>query len=91
MFKICQKLGWDQVIRINGSYKVKTRSETTFIQLSLFDQGSYRQVIMGKHYPHPLVNLAVFFSEKSSEPLYLATSVNYQQSVTGYKQRMWIE
>jgi len=93
MFKLCKELGWEQVIRINGSYKVKTSDGREFIQLHLCDDGSYRDVIIGKGQPVDFLNLVLHTeSEEDHQRLALATSLaDPTQSVEDYKQRMWIE
>lgn len=91
MFALCRRVGWDQVIRINGSYSVKTPGGREFIQLSLFDDGYYRQVVIGQTNPTKGLNLAVCSSEDSSRRWYLATSVDPEQAAADYTRRMWIE
>lgn len=44
MFNLCNQLEWEQVIRINGSYKLKNSGG----QEHLCDDGSYRDVILCK-------------------------------------------
>lgn len=91
MFTLCRRVGWDQVIRINGSYSVKTPGGREFIQLSLFDDGYYRQVIIGQTNPTEGLNLAVCSAENSGRRWYLATSVDPEQAASDYARRMWIE
>lgn len=91
MFALCRRMGWDQVIRINGSYSIKTPGGQEFIQLSLFDDGFYRQVIIGQTNPTEGLNLAVCSSENSDRRWYLATSVDPEQAACDYARRMWIE
>lgn len=91
MFALCRQLGWDQVIRINGSYKVKTPGGREFVQLSLFDDGHYRQVVIGKTDPTEGLNLAVCSAPDRSERWYLVTSLAPQQAAADYRRRMWIE
>lgn len=91
MFALCRQLGWDQVIRINGSYKVKTNDGREFIQLSLFDEGGYRQVVIGQTNPTEGLNLAVCSDPEASRRWYLATSVEPGQAAEDYARRMWIE
>lgn len=91
MFKLCRKLGWEQVIRINGSYKVKTDGGREFIQLHLFDEGGYRDVIIGQTKPTKGLNLAVCSSPDCKRRWYLATSIDPEQAGEDYKRRMWIE
>src|SRR5699024_6555795 len=76
MFALRGRVGWDQVIRINGSYKVETSGGQEFIQLSLFDDGYYRQVIIGQTNPTEGLNLAVCSAPDSDRRWYLATSVD---------------
>lgn len=91
MFDLCRRVGWDQVIRINGSYSVKTPGGKEFIQLNLFDDGYYRNVIIGRTNPTKGLNLAVCSSGHSDRRWYLATSVDPEQAARDYAQRMWIE
>lgn len=91
MFALCRRMGWDQVIRINGSYSIKTPGGKEFIQLSLFDDGFYRQVIIGQTHPTEGMNLAVCSSEDSDRRWYLATNVDPEQAADDYARRMWIE
>lgn len=92
MFRLCQELGWDQVIRINGSYKVQVEDGQEFIQLSLFDAGGYQEVLLGKTHPVDGVNVAVVPPE-DAEPdwWYLVTSLPPEQAQRLYHRRMWIE
>lgn len=91
MFRLCRRLGWDQVIRINGSYKVQTEGGREFVQLHLCDEGHYRQVVLGKTHPVAGVNVAIFSAEQTNQRWHLATSVAPQQAIEDYKRRMWIE
>lgn len=91
MFALCRRMGWEQVIRINGSYSIKTPGGQEFIQLSLFDDGHYRQVIIGKTNPTEGMNLAVCSAPTSERRWYLATTVDPGKAAGDYKQRMWIE
>jgi len=93
MFTLCKKLGWDQVIRINGSYKIKQPGGQEFVQLHLCDDGSYRQVILGQTNPVQELNLAIHSDgEHENTRWYLATSLeNPEQAVADYRRRMWIE
>lgn len=91
MFALCRRVGWDQVIRINGSYSVKTPGGQEFIQLSLFDDGYYRDVVIGQTNPTDGLHLAVCSAEDSERRWYLATSVDPEQAARDYAQRMWIE
>lgn len=91
MFTLCRKLGWEQVIRINGSYSVKTNGGREFIQLHLFDNGHYREVIIGKGNPVEGLHLAVCSDGDSERRCYLAVSIDPQKAATHYKRRMWIE
>src|SRR5699024_590138 len=91
MFGLCRRLGWDQVIRINGSYKIKTPGGREFVQLSLFDDGQYRNVIIGQTNPTEGLNLAVCSAADSERRWYLATSVDPEQAAGDYERRMWIE
>jgi hypothetical protein len=91
MFNLCRELGWDQGIRINGSYKIKTKAGQDFIQLHLCDGGSYRDVIVGQTNPTKGFNLAVCCSPDFQRRWYLATSINPEQAAEDYKRRMWIE
>lgn len=93
MFKLCKQLEWDQVIRINGSYKIETPGGQDVVQLHLCDDGSYRDVILGKNDPVDFLNVAIH-SEQDYEKTrwYLATSLDDpQQAVADYKRRVWIE
>jgi hypothetical protein len=91
MFKLCKELGWDQVIRINGSYKIKTNGGGEFIQLHLCDAGSYREVVIRQTPPTKGLNLAICNSSDFQRRWYLATSIDPQQAAEDYKRRMWIE
>lgn len=91
MFRLCRKLGWEQVIRINGSYSVKTKGGQEFIQLHLFDNGYYREVIIGKSNPYEGLNLAVCSGGDSDRRCYLAASIDPKKAAADYKRRMWIE
>jgi len=93
MFMLCRELEWDQVIRINGSYKIKTPNGKDFVQLHLCDDGSYREVILGKHDPVEFLNLAIHSdSEYEQSRWHLATSLDDpQQAVADYRRRVWIE
>jgi hypothetical protein len=76
MFNLCRELGWDQVIRINGSYKIKTEGGREFIQLHLCDEGSYRDVVIGQTNPTKDLNLSVCSSPDFRRRWYLATSID---------------
>jgi len=91
MFNLCRDLGWDQVIRINGSYKIKTEGDKDFIQLHLCDAGSYREVVIGQTNPTAGLNLAVCSSPDFQRRWYLATSIDPGQAAEDYTRRMWIE
>lgn len=91
MFNLCRDLGWDQVIRINGSYKIKTEGGEDFIQLHLCDAGSYRNVVIGQTNPTQELNLAICCSPDFQRRWYLATSIDPEQAAEDYKRRMWIE
>jgi hypothetical protein len=91
MFALCRRVGWDQVIRINGTYSIKTKGGREYIQLSLFDDGYYRQAIIGQTNPTKGLNLAVCSSADSERRWYLATSVDPEKAAKDYTRRMWIE
>src|SRR5690625_1009402 len=91
MFKLCCQLGWEQVIRINGSYKIKTKGGREFVQLHLFDEGGYRDVVIGQTNPTKNLNLAVCSDSDCKRRWYLATSIDPDQALKDYKRRMWIE
>lgn len=91
MFSLCKKLGWDQVVRINGNYKIKAKGGAEFIQLNLFDNGYYRQVVIGQTNPFEGLNLAICSSPDSEQRSYLATSLDPEKAAKDYKRRMWIE
>ena len=93
MFKLCNRLGWDQVIRINGSYKMKKPGGREFVQLHLCDDGSYREIMLGQTNTVDFLNLAIHSDgEHENTRWYLATSLqDPQQAVSDYRRRMWIE
>lgn len=93
MFNLCKQLEWDQVIRINGSYKIKNPGGQDLVQLHLCDDGSYRDVILGKHDPVDFLNVAIHSDEEyETTRWYLATSLeDPQQAIADYKRRVWIE
>jgi hypothetical protein len=91
MFNLCKALDWDQVIRINGSYKIKTEGGQEFVQLHLWDAGSYRKVVIGQTNPTEGLNLSVCESDDFERRWYLATSIDPTRAAQDYKRRMWIE
>ena len=91
MFRLCRELGWDQVIRINGSDKIKTENGREFIQLHLCDEGGYRKVVIGQTNPTEDLNLAVCSSPDFKRRWYLASSIDPGQAAKDYNRRMWIE
>lgn len=93
MFSLCKQLGWDQVIRINGSYKMNTSEGEDLVQLHLCDDGHYRQVMLGRNNPVEPLNLAIHSeTDGQADRWYLATSLpDPAQAVADYKRRMWIE
>lgn len=91
MFGLCGELGWQQVIRINGSYKIKTKGGREFIQLHLCDGGGYREVMIGETNPTEGLNLAIGSSPDFQQRWHLATSIEPKQALEDYRRRMWIE
>lgn len=95
MFDLCKEIGWDYVIRINDSYKIKTRDDKEFIQISLFDDGMYKDVILGVKNRTEGINVAinsVKSEDKKPSKWFLATNVEEkEQAVSDYSCRMWIE
>lgn len=93
MFRLCKQLGWDQVIRINGSYKIKTPGGKDFVQLHLCDEGSYREVMLGKNDPVEFLNVAIHSDGKYEKARWhLATSLeDPQEAIADYQRRVWIE
>lgn len=93
MFTLCKKLEWDQVIRINGNYKMKTAGGREFIQLHLWQEGHYRDIILGKTKPVEFLNVCIYSHPASrAERWYLASSLkDPEETVRDYKRRMWIE
>ena len=83
------------MIRINGSYKIKTAEGADFVQLHLCDEGSYRQVMLGKHDPIEFLNVVIHAEahhDEDNNRWLLATSLeDAEQAVADYRQRMWIE
>lgn len=95
MFQLCKEIGWDYVIRINESYRVKSSENEQFIQLSLFDDGLYKDVILGIKNSFEGINIAVNSTKsEGSKPArwFLATNIeDREQAVNDYTCRMWIE
>ncbi|MBF0536604.1 MAG: transposase [Nitrospirae bacterium] len=95
MFNLCKKTGWDYVIRINNSYKIKLTDGTEYIQLDLFSEGLYEDVVLGV--TQPVKNINVVINSVKSEgngamKWHLATSLqDKERTVNDYSRRMWIE
>ena len=93
LVRICKDLEWDYLIRINGNYKVKI-GDKEYIQLSLFKEGIYYDVVVGKR-SKEVVNLVA--NEEVGEggeeiKWYLKTSLmDKETAVRDYMRRMWIE
>lgn len=95
LFEICKKLNWDYVVRINGNWMCKTSDGKYCMQLSLFEDGFYEGVILGKKEKYENVNIAInSVMDETGEKVrwYLATSLkDREQAITDYERRMWIE
>jgi len=95
MIQIFKNSGWDYCVRLQKSYCVKEKSSPNYVQMSLFEDGFYEDVTVGKNRPTENVNLAVN-SIKNEEgekcTWYLLTSVkSKERAVNDYSRRMWIE
>lgn len=95
MFDLCKRIGWDYVIRINKSYKIKLKDGTEYIQLDLFSEGLYPDVVLGSTQPVNNINVVInSVNDESNEARkwYLATSLyDKERAVNDYSRRMWIE
>lgn len=93
MWEICKEVGMEYVTRINGSYKVRVDSRD-YIQLTLFEDGYYEAVILGKSRPYR-TNIVVRSVEKEEGGRlrwYIATSLrDGERAVRDYERRVWIE
>tara|TARA_B100000609_G_C17189835_1_gene421811 strand:+ start:108 stop:1211 length:1104 start_codon:yes stop_codon:yes gene_type:complete len=95
VFALCEELGLDYVIRVNDSYKVKTKGGKSYIQLSLYNDGYYFIESFGKNKCSEGVNLVVNTKETSEGKArwYLATNIVSDRGtiVSKYEQRFLIE
>lgn len=96
MFKLCEELDIDFIVRINDSYKVKLSNQQEYIQLSLFNDGYYQTQTLGVSNPVNNLNLCVNSKENkdgSTSRWYLATNMeSTQEGITeSYVKRFWIE
>jgi hypothetical protein len=95
MFDLCEEIGWDYVVRINGSYKVKTKTGEEFVQLSLFDDGMYKDIILGIKNKVEGTNVVINSIQTEAGDFakwYLATNLEEKEpTVNDYTRRMWIE
>lgn len=95
MFRICNELGIDFIVRINDSYKVKLANGTEFIQLSLFDDGYYKLEYLGQKTKSEDLHLAVTTSTHNDVPstwyLVSNTAQGAKEMSLKYATRFWIE
>jgi len=95
LLEICKKIKWDYVIRINRMYRMKTKDGGEYIQLSLFPDGFYKGVVLGKGNPISDINVVVKSTSVDGVEKarwYLATNLgNCEQVIEDYSGRMWIE
>ena len=95
LFEICKELDWDYVVRINGNWMCKVSGGKYYMQLSLFEDGFYENVVLGKRGKYEDVNIAInSIRDEAGEKIrwYLATSLKERErAITDYERRMWIE
>lgn len=96
MFKLCKKHGLDFIVRINDSYRMKLSNGQEFVQLSLFNDGYYPSVTLGKDSQTPNLNVCVNSLKKEDGQLakwFLASSrdMDRNEMVERYTHRFWIE
>lgn len=95
LFDICKKLRWDYIVRINGEWMCKLPDGRYFMQLHLFEDGIYENVILGKRERYKGINLVVssVIDEKGDKMRwFLATNLKDRERVINdYQRRMWIE
>ncbi len=93
--EIFSKSGWDYVVRISENYTVKEKDSPKFVQVSLFEDGLYENVTLGKTHPIENVNLVVNSAtneEGSKIRWYLMTTLkDKNRAIFDYSRRMWIE
>lgn len=95
MFKICNELDIDFIVRINDSFKVKLADSTEFIQLSLFDDGYYQLEYLGQKSKSEDLHLSINTSMQpdTSSTWYLVsnTAQSAEEMSRKYATRFWIE
>lgn len=96
MFDVCNELGIDFIVRINDSYRMKLPNGEEFIQLSLFKDGYYPRVTLGKKAPTPGLNVCIngTMTETGEEAKWYLVSnkeSSHQEMVERYTHRFWIE
>jgi hypothetical protein len=86
---------WEYVIRLSKNYCAKKKDSPKFVQLSLFEDGFYEDVTIGKNNPIENVNLSVnsIKNEEGERVVwYLLSSLkNQERVIKDYERRMWIE
>jgi len=95
MVQIFQGVRWKYVIRIHKNYSVRERGSMGYKQLSLFEDGFYEGVVIGKVKPIEDVNLVVNSIEDEEGGRirwYLITTLeDKERAIKDYSRRMWIE
>jgi len=95
MIEMFKGSGWEYVIRLSKNYCAKKKNSPKFVQLSLFEDGFYEDVTIGKNNPIENVNLSVnsIKNEEGERVVwYLLSSLkNQERVIKDYERRMWIE
>lgn len=96
MFQLCNELEMDFIVRINDNYRVKLQNGQEYIQLSLFNDGYYPNVSLGKESQTENINVCVNSIETEdgqSRQWFLASNrdMGKEEMVDRYKGRFWIE
>jgi len=95
MLRILRQIKWDYVVRVNGCWRMKQADGSEFVQLNLFADGWYGQVILGKQAQLSPVNVAVSSidnEEGGSSKWYLMSNVaERDHAISSYCRRFWIE
>ena len=95
MLQLLHQIQWDYVVRVNGCWRMKQADGSEWVQLDLFADGWYEQVILGKRAGLGPVNLAIrsLANEEGGQARwYLMSNLDDSDHVAeSYQRRFWIE
>ena len=97
MFKLCNEIGFDFIIRINKTYTVKLAGSQEYVKLCSLDDGYYIVESLGKKAKTPDMVLSVKSKKTENGNItkwYLVgnkRNLNQEEMVERYSTRFWIE